>query len=101
MVKHAKKQHDIETLADRGDVIDGQLGELNVEPGDLRGKPRLPKIAVVAVNRDHAGGAAALHLERVESAVAADVEHRPAAQIGRDCVREATPFDRRIITEKM
>src|SRR5712671_2117602 len=67
MVKHAKKQDDIEPLAERGD----------------------------------AGGAAPLHLQRVESAVTADVEHRPPAQIGRDRVGEALPFDRRVIAEEM
>src|SRR3712207_7851720 len=39
----------------------------------------------------HAGCPAALHLERVEAGVAADVEHAPARQVVRHGVAEKSP----------
>src|SRR5438876_11737529 len=45
--------------------------------------------------------AAPLHLDRVEAAVAADIEHGPAAQIGRQRMPETAPFHCRIVAEKM
>ena len=94
VVEHAHEEHDVEPLAERADVVDGQLAELDVEPVDLGGEARLRQIVLVGVDAEHARGAAALHLHRVEAGVAADVEHGLAAQIGRDRVREARHFTR-------
>jgi hypothetical protein len=53
------------------------------------------------VDAENAAGAAALHLQRVEAAVAADVEHAAAGEILGHGGLEAAPLDRRIIAEKM
>ena len=75
MVEHAHEQHDVEPLAQRADVVDRQLPELDLGSADLGGEPRLRQIVVVEVDAEHALGAAPLHLDRVEAGVAADVEH--------------------------
>ena len=41
MIEHAHEQHEVEALAQRGDVVDRQLAELDVEPDHLGGEPRL------------------------------------------------------------
>ena len=65
----------------RPDVVDRKLLELDVEPLDLGGEARLGEIIGVEVDADHPRGAAALHLQRIEAAVAADVEHGLASEI--------------------
>ena len=51
MVEHAEKQHEVEALAERADVINRELGEFDVEPGHLGGETRLPQIILVVVDR--------------------------------------------------
>ena len=46
-------------------------------------------------------GAAPLHLDRVEAGVAADVEHGPAAEVGRHRMGEAPPLHRRIVVQEV
>ena len=101
MVQDAEKQHDIEPLVQCRDVVDRELGEFDVAARDLGGKPRLAQVAFVDIDRQHPGGAAPLHFERVETAVAADIEHAAAGQIGWDGMREAAPFDGWIVAEEM
>ena len=74
------------------DVVDGQMAELDVEPGHLGGEAGLRKVVVVEIDAEHARGAAPLHLDRVEAAIAADVEHALAAEIGRNGVGERRHF---------
>ena len=68
--------------AELGDAVHVELAQLDLEPEHARGEPGLREVARGAVDRDHARRAPALHLERVEAGVAADVEHGLAAQIG-------------------
>src|SRR3982751_4682765 len=75
--------------------------QLDVGGTNLRREARLLEIAWVGVDADDARRAAALHLQRVESGVAADVEHGLAGEISRNCVREAAPLHSRIIAEEM
>ena len=81
VIKHAHEEHDVEALAQRADVVDRELAELDVEPADLGGKARLRQVVVVEVDAEHPLGPAPLHLDRVEAAVAADIEHGLAGEI--------------------
>jgi hypothetical protein len=102
MVEHAHEDHEVELLADRGHIIDRQVGELDaLEPEHLARQPRLGKVALVAVDAEHARRAAPLHLDRIETRVAADVEHALAAQIVRNDMGESLEFEARIIAEEM
>ena len=101
VVEHAHEEHEVEALAQRADVVDGQLAELDVEPGDLGGEAGLGQVVVVEVDAEHALGAAPLHLDRVEAAVAADVEHGLAGEVRRDRVGERSPLHRRVVAEEM
>ncbi len=73
----------------RADVIDRELAELDLEPADAGGEAGLRQVVVVEIDAEHPLGPAPFHLDRVEAAVAADVEHRLAGQIGRDRLCEA------------
>ncbi len=101
VIQHADEQHDIELLSQHADVIDRQSAELDVQPVDIGGEPSLCQIVFVEIDSQHTIGAAPLHLQRKESAIAADVQHRPAAQIMRNGVCIAAPLDVGVIAQEM
>src|SRR4051812_19688657 len=101
VIEHTHEQDDIEHLPKRRKVVHRHLAELDVESGDLSGKARLRQVSRVAVDADHLRRSTTFHLDRVEPAVAADVENGATAKIGRDRMRKVTPFDRRVVSEKM
>src|SRR4051812_47139962 len=77
MIEHAHEDHEVEGLADRTDVIDVELGELDyiVVAEHLGGEPGLIEIALVAVDAEHAARSAAFHFDRIEAGIAANVEN--------------------------
>jgi hypothetical protein len=75
VVEHAHEQHEVEALAELGDVVDRQLAELDVGALHLGGEAGLLQVAVVEIDTQHAVGAATFHLDGVEAAVAADIQH--------------------------
>ena len=101
MIENAQKQDDVEPLADAAHVVNRELTELDLDPGDLGGEGGLGQIVGIGIDGHDPLGAAALHLDGVEAAVAADVEHGLAGEIGRDGVREALPFDVGIVAQEM
>src|SRR3954447_866085 len=82
-VKHPHEDHEIELLAQRADGIDIQLRKLDVviKAEDFRRQPRLSQVALVAVDAEDSGCAAALHLDRIKTGVAADIKHAFAGQV--------------------
>ncbi len=101
MIEHAEEQHDVEPLLESSDLIDRQLAEFDVETVDLGGELRLVEIVLVEIDAEHPSGAAPLHLDGVEPAIAADVEHARAGKIGRQRMAELPPFVLRIVAEEM
>src|SRR5258708_30112833 len=101
MIEHTEKKHDIELLVKCSDVIDGHLCKLDFDAYDISSKARLPQIVGIDIHSQHTCRAARLHLERIEAGIAAYVENRTAAEIGRDRIGEAAPLDCRIVAEKM
>ena len=101
VVEHPQEQDEVEALAELAHVVDRKLAELDLGPLDLGRKPRLGEVVRVGVDRDHPVGAAPLHLQRVEPGVAADVEHAPPTQVGRDRVREALPLDVGVVAQEV
>ena len=101
MVENAQEQHEVEALGQRGHVVDRELREFDVNAHHLRGEAGLAQIGVISVDAQHPRRTPPLHLDRVEAAVAADIEHSAPAQIGRQRMREAAPFDRRVVAEEM
>ena len=86
---------------ERADVVDRKLAELEFDPAHLGGKAGLVQVVLIRIDRDHALGAAPLHLDRVESGIAADVEDGPAAQICGQRIGETAPLHRWVITEEV
>src|SRR5512138_2163897 len=84
MVKDPEEQHEVEALAERADVIDRELRELDIEARDLSREARLPEITLVVIDRQHARRAAPLHFQRIEPGIAADIENALAGEVGRD-----------------
>jgi hypothetical protein len=97
VIEDAEEQHDIEPLAQRRDVKNRQLAELELNPAHLGGKAGLVQIVRVRIHGDYALGAAPLHLDRVEAGIAADVEDGPATQISGHRIGEAAPLHRRVV----
>ena len=50
MIEHADEEHDVEPLAERADVVDRELAELDVEPVHLGGEPGLRQIVLVEID---------------------------------------------------
>jgi spore maturation protein CgeB len=103
VVEHTHKDDNVELLAANQaiDVVDVALHELDVQAELVAGKARLGQIARVVIDPQHAGCAAALHLERVEPAVAADVEDRLTGEIPGYGVFEELPEIGRKITQRV
>src|ERR1051326_2977035 len=101
MVKDPEEQHEVEALAECADVIDRELREFDIEAAHLSREARLPEIALVVIDREHARRAAPLHFQRIEPGIAADIEDGLAGEVGRDRIREMPPLYRRIVTEKI
>src|SRR5579885_3231366 len=101
VIQHPHEDHDVECFTELADVINRKLSKLDDEPADLSGKSCLSEVVIAAVDSDDPVGAAAFHFHRIESSVAADIEHRLAAQVGIDDLAEALPLYRRIIAQEM
>ena len=106
VVEHAHEDHEVEALAQRRDVVDRQVAELDAPslagPAQRLGRqPRLRQIALVAVDAEHPRRAAPLHLDRVEAGVAADVEHALAGHVGGQRVGEAGELEVGIVAQEM
>src|SRR5579871_463856 len=101
VVEDAQKQHQIKLLPERADLVHRHPAELNRRARNFRDESRLLQISFVGIDAKHARGAAPLHLDRIESRVAADIEHGFPSEIRRDRMRELLPFERRVISQKM
>src|SRR3954466_9341990 len=99
VIKHAHEQDYVEALAERCDLIDGQIAELDVAATNLAGKASLRQILLIRINPEHACGAAGLHFNGIEPRVATNVENSVSPQVARNRMREAAPLQRRVITE--
>src|SRR5438477_7190921 len=101
VIEHAHKQHHVEALSQLRDAIDGESAKFDIRAANFGGEAGLCEIALVGIDANHAAGAAALHLEAIKSGVTADIEHGLATKILWNRVREAPPFDRRIVAQEM
>src|SRR5947209_8415146 len=101
VVQHAKKKNDIELLTELLHVVNGEFAKFDFAAERLGGESRLGQISVVEINRDYAVGAAPFHLDAVEAAIAADIQHRLTAQVRRNRMLKPLPLYAWIIAEKM
>ena len=77
------------------------MAKLYVEALDLGGEAGLGEVVLVVVDTEDARGTTALHFHRVEAGVAADVEHRLAAEIGGKAVVKALPLHLGVVAEEV
>src|SRR5690606_35224568 len=101
VVEHSHEDHDVEPLAERAHVIDRELAELDVHLGDFRRETCLRQIGIIEVEAENAFCAPPLHLDRVETGIAANVENRLSGEVGGYRILEFSPFHMRIVAEKM
>ena len=80
VVEDAHEDHVVELAGKLVDVVHRALLELDLQPQGRGGKAGLIEITVVNVHAEHPSGAALLHLDGIEAAVAADIEHAGARQ---------------------
>src|SRR3954470_13568510 len=101
MIENTHENDEVETFPQRTDVVDRHFAELDVETVHVGREARLRQVVVAGVESEDAGRAAPLHLHRVESGIASDVEDRAAGKICWNGVGKAPPFHRGIIAQKM
>src|SRR5690606_15632719 len=101
VVKNAHEDDDVEPLAKRAHVIDRELAELDVHLGDFRRETCLRQIGIIEVEAENAFCAPPLHLDRVETGIAANVENRLSGEVGGYRILEFSPFHMRIVAQKM
>ena len=98
VIEQTERERDIK-LANRASVqlINIQTAKLDVKTEHLPHKQSLTHVLALAVNSEHALGAAALGLESVEAGIAADVEKRLTAQVVREKFLNCLPGTKRMI----
>src|SRR5215469_12472924 len=101
VVQNAHKQDNVELFAQIRDSIDIQFAKLDLCITDLRCKTRLFQITGIRIDTKYASGSAAFHLDRIETRITTDIENGFAAQIGRNRMFEAPPFEARIIAQEV
>src|SRR5438874_4496957 len=101
VVQHAKKKNDIKLLTKLLHVVNGEFAKFDFAAERLRGKFCLGQISVVEIDRDDPVRAASFHLDAVEAAIAADIQHRLTAQVRRNRMLKSLPLYAWIIAQKM
>src|SRR4051794_4655734 len=81
VIEHAQEEHDIKFFVQKRDVVNRQTTKLDVEPVHLGCKAGLIQILVFAVDTEHARGTATLHLDRIETCIAANIEDGAVGKI--------------------
>jgi len=61
----------------------------------------LREVVFIGIDAEYALGATALHFERIEPAIAADVEDGLSGKVLRQRIGEALVFDLRVVTEEV
>src|SRR5215216_953036 len=101
VIKHAHKQHEIKLFFEFRNAIDGKIPKLNLHSIHFRSKPRLVQVFLISVNSDYAFSAALLHLDRIKTCVATNIEDRFSRQVIGNGMSKALPFDLRVVSEKV
>src|SRR6476646_229569 len=101
MVKNAHKKHIVKLSRNLICVIYRTLLELDLHSKCLGGKASLPQIPVIYVYSQNTRCTPLLHLQAIETGVAADVQHCRAGQVFWDRLRDVSPFNTRKIAEKV
>ena len=101
MIKHPHEDHEVEAFAQGPDVIDRKLAELDAGAQSLGREPRLSQVIRIGVDPEHPFGTAPFHLDRVETAIAADVEHAHSGETLGQHVGEAAKLDAGIVAQEV
>src|SRR5947209_1909508 len=101
VIEDSKKKNDIEFFPELLHVVDRKFAKFDIEPQRLSGELRLRQVLIVKVDAEHAVGAAPLHFDAVEAAIAADIKHRFTAQILWNGVFKAPPLHIWVVTKKV
>src|SRR5690606_3876051 len=101
VIEHAHEDHEVEPLAELRDRVHVELTQLDLVTEHLGRELSLREVARIGVDADDARGASALHLERVEPGVAADVEHALTGEIRRQRIGEALELRARVVAEEV
>src|SRR5205823_14436285 len=82
-------------------VVHRALFKFDFELQSLRRKARLTEIAIVHINPQHPLRPALLHLNRIEPAIAPNIQNSSSAKILRQSFPDVLPLNIRKIAEKM
>jgi hypothetical protein len=101
VIKDTHEDDEIESFAESGDIPYGETAELDVDALDLGGEAGLAEVMFVRVDAEDAGGSASLHLERVETGVAADIKDSLAGEVGGDGMTKARELSLGIVAQEV
>jgi hypothetical protein len=101
VIKNTHEDDQIEGFAKSGNIPDGETAKLDVDILDLGSEAGLAEVMFVRIDAEDAGGSASLHLERVETGVAADIKDSLAGEVGGDGVAEARELSLRIVAQEV
>jgi hypothetical protein len=101
VIKDTHEDDEVEGFAESADIPDGETAELDVDALDLGGEAGLAEVMFVRVDAEDAGGSASLHLQRVETGVAADIKDSLTGEVGGDGVAEARELSLRIVAQEV
>jgi hypothetical protein len=101
VIKDTHEDDEVEGFAESRDIPDSETAELDVDALDLGGEAGLAEVMFVRVDAEDAGGSASLHIQRVETGVAADIKDSLAGQVGGDGMAEARELSLRIVAQEV
>src|SRR6185312_8553979 len=80
VIKHAHEHYEIKCLAERCYIPHSHLYEFDIYAFNLRSKPGLPQIALIGIDAKHSFRSPSLHLQAIESGIAANIQNCFAGQ---------------------
>src|SRR3954465_763612 len=101
VVKNAQEENQVEFLSQLAYFVNRHAFKIDVELVHVGSEASLRQVLVVGVQTEHPRGAAALHLHRIKSGVATDIEHRFTREVVRNGLCKAAPLDFGIVSQEM
>ena len=101
MVEHAHEDYVIELSGDGIQLVNRALAKVDVEPQCIGREARLVQIAIIHIDSEDVVSTPAFHLDRIEPAIAADIENRFACKRSGNLLANFLPLDVWKISQEM
>ena len=101
MVEHAHEDYVIELSGDGIQLVNRALAKVDIEPQCIGREARLVQIAIIHIDSEDVVSTPAFHLDRIEPAIAADIENRFACKRRGNLLANLLPLDVWKISQEM